>query len=174
MIVTKESLRLRYKEMETVDLLEIIAKKEDYTELAVLVALEELKYRRIPDEEIKNYHSMNPKATSLTENNITDLAFYQKMLFFLLWIPKIRGLFTRSFRSGDYILKNQQSNYYSIVGFVILFPSYLLTNRLNPLFFFALMVSGFILTYLFDILFNNARQIKTMQLKIMQGKSLWW
>jgi len=172
-MITEESLCLRYKEMGTVDLLEIIAKKEDYTELAVLIASEELKYRRVPDEEIKNYHSVNPKVTSLTENNISDLAFYQKVLFFIVWIPKIRGWFTRSFQSDGYVLKNQQASYYSIIGFIVFFSGLTLARTPNLL-FFVLFVVGFILTYLFDILFNKERQLKQMQIKITQGKSLWW
>jgi len=85
-MVTEESLREKYAQLETVDLLEIAANKPDYEELAVIVAMDELKKRNVPAADIANYKSLfkyDPDEKTL-ENYFIDLNFFQKFLSYIL------------------------------------------------------------------------------------------
>ena len=54
-MVTYESLQEQYTKLEVFDPLEIYTNKEAYTELAQSVALEELKKRKVPKQDIDSY-----------------------------------------------------------------------------------------------------------------------
>jgi hypothetical protein len=56
-MATEEELREKHTGLETVDLLHIMAHKNDYTDVAVSVASEELTKRKVPQNEIDDYQS---------------------------------------------------------------------------------------------------------------------
>lgn len=53
-MVTEESLQKQYIKMKTDDLLHMVANKSGYTQLAISVAIKELKSRKISENEITN------------------------------------------------------------------------------------------------------------------------
>lgn len=176
--VTKEDLQEKYSQMETGNLLEITANKLDYTELAVSVALEELKNRKVSPENINNYKSVlnyRPNDEHI-ENYLIDLNFFQKLGYYFLLVPLFKYRisysfsFKNDFRTNSYVLKSQQANYYVVVGVSFLIIAGISSNVFN-LSFLYLWLSGFVLSYLFDIGFNKARQINNIQEIITRGKN---
>jgi hypothetical protein len=172
-MVTQESLKEQYAKFDNIELLEITANKKGYTELAISVALTELKKRGIPNDEIRNYKSVLPQQPDelLVKNYLADLNLFQKIIFYILWIPTIRDYFTTNFQPGGYVLKYQQSNYYSILGFVFTFLSLLATQYPNQT-YIAVWCGGFLASYLFDIYVNRERQITDLQKRLKDGKSM--
>src|ERR1700733_6171241 len=118
--MTREDLREQYAALSTNELLEIIDRKFDYTELAVTVALEEISRRNLSEENIREYKEEQvAKVNSFIKKNIADdLNIFQKILFFFIWLPLLNFPFKQNFRDDDYILKLKQASYYSLFGFV--------------------------------------------------------
>lgn len=173
-MVTEQDLKEKYSGMQTKDLLEITANKSDYTELAVFVVLEELKRRKIPLEEISSYksaftHEINRKVL---DNYLFDLKIFQKLEFFTVAIPLIRKKFhfQYPFLFKGYVLKSQQGNYYLVSGTCFLIASAILSN-VSSIPFLIVWITGFILSYLFDIGYNKERQIADLQKKVEDGKN---
>jgi hypothetical protein len=110
-MVTEQDLQEKYAGMQTDDLLEITANRPDYTDLAVSVALDELKRRKIPEGEIRNYKSVitHEIDQNVLDNYLIDLSFFQKLEFFTVIIPLIRKRFHihYDFISTGYVLKSQ-------------------------------------------------------------------
>ncbi|MES2062151.1 MAG: hypothetical protein V4456_09545 [Bacteroidota bacterium] len=173
-MVTQESLQEAYVKLGTIDLLEIVANKNGYTELAVSVALAELKKRNVTNDEIRNYKSVFPQQPDelLVKNYLTDLNLFQKIIFYAFWIPRIRSFFTMDFQSDGYVLKKQQSNYYSILGFIFFFLALAASPYPNST-YIAVWCGGFVASYLFDIYFNREKQITDLRRRLEEGKSMW-
>jgi hypothetical protein len=173
-VETEESLHERYSNLETFDLLEIFKNKSGFTELAVSVAYKELKHRKVSEEEIRNYQPIliNKIDETIIHNGCIDLKFFYKVLFYIIFIPKLRYHFTYNLRPNGYLLKLTQSNYYSVAGFAFMLLASLIVAYLNiP--FFAMWTPGFIIAYLFDICFNRERQIREIKKVIQQGEMPW-
>lgn len=96
-MVTREDLQDKYTKLNKADLLEITASKPDYTDRAVSVALNELKKRKVPEIEIKNYKSVfkqKPDEKTI-QNYFVDLNIFQKLVFYFLIIPTYRRYFNK-------------------------------------------------------------------------------
>nr|WP_294944795.1 hypothetical protein [uncultured Mucilaginibacter sp.] len=175
-MITKESLTEKYQKMATDGLLEIANDKTAYTELANSVAFEELMRRKVPVEEIKAYKPVLRRITRQTKDNcLIDLTFAQKLLyFFIMWFPKARYFYTPGFMPNGYILKDNQANYYLVLGFIsfIISASVGLSNGLAAN-FLAIWVGCFLLSYLFDSLFNKERQKKNIQKAVEMDELPW-
>ena len=71
--MTREDLQQQYAALSTNELLEIIDRKFDYTELAVTVALEEIGRRNLSEENIREYkEEQEAQARSFIKKNIVD------------------------------------------------------------------------------------------------------
>ena len=121
-MLTKEDLQKRYESLSNSDLLEIIDNKHQYTDMAVSVALSELAKRNVDEEEIAKYkeNQIIDFADTIDRNYIDDLSVWQKVFFFIFFIPIFHFAFKIGFRRDGYILKAQQANFYSITGFLSL------------------------------------------------------
>ena len=175
-MVTKEDLQERYAKMPTEDLLEITKDKSGCTELAISVACDELRHRRVPREEIINYRPVLGKISEMTiKNCLIDLSFWQKVLYFyVLWFPKARYYYQPGFMQNGYILKDNQSNYYSIVGGISFFVAIGYSFSSNSMVvFICTSIVLFFLCYLFDIYYNRDRQMKNIQKAVDQGEIPW-
>jgi len=163
-MVTEESLQEQYAEFDTESLLEIATNKSGFTELANSVALKELRKRKVPDQEIRDYKPVFvDKIGPLTRQNcLADLNIFFKVLFYFVFIPKLRSYFTYNYLPNGYILKQDQSYYYSVVGFSFCFLSFIIMEYSNINIFLSWFL-GFVPAYLFDIGFNKNRQIKNLQ-----------
>ena len=165
--MTEESLQEQYAKMKTTDLLGITANKSGYTELAISIAINELKNREIPEDQIRKsgaaIHEQENKFWM--ENCLFDLSFSQKLAYyFILWIPRVRVYFIKYFKKNGYLLKNNQSNYYSILGFLFLMITFISSELSNSVFLlFSVWPLGFLLSYLYDINFNKERQLDNLK-----------
>ncbi|HAK11757.1 MAG TPA: hypothetical protein DCO78_07060, partial [Chitinophagaceae bacterium] len=85
--MTKEELQSTYSKLSNQELLEIIDRKFEYTELAITVAFEEISKRNISEEDISNYKTEQvEKAVKFVKKNIVDdLSLLQKNFFFFIW-----------------------------------------------------------------------------------------
>ena len=174
-MITRESLQEKYIKLETIDLLEIFANKQDHTELAVSVAHAELRKRQIPEDEINSYQSVftHENEPIVLKNYLVDLKIWQKLVFYFIWIPRLRIYFNYNFSPGGYILKSNQSNYYSITGFIFFIVAMIIsTNYGCP--FYIIWIAGLLVSYIFDMLYNKQRQIDGLQKKVNEGKILEW
>jgi hypothetical protein len=174
-MISRENLEKKYISLETIGLPEIFSNKDDYTELAASVALAELKKRQVPEEQINSYKPVftQKNEPEVLTNYLVDLELWEKVAFFIIWIPRLRSYFTYNFQSKGYILKSNQSNYYSISGFIFCMTAIVISNNFDyP--FFAMWVIGLIISYMFDILYNKQRQIDGLQKKVSEGKVLKW
>jgi len=177
-MVTKESLNEQYVKMSTADLLEIAKDKTGYTELANTVALEELKRRKVTTEEIDNYKPLMRRISVLTmENCLIDLEFPKKLLYFyILWFPIIRGFYSPNFMQNGYILKQDQSNYYRILGAISIVATIIIANYIcynSIIAFLVIWIVLFLFSYLFDIYYNRQRQMRKIQKVIDSGEIPW-
>ena len=175
-MITKESLSDKYMRMANEDLLEVANDKTAYTELANSVAFEELKRRKIPIEEIKAYKPVLRRTSQETKDNcLIDLSIFQKVLyFFILWFPKIRHFYQPEFKQNGYILKDNQANYYSVLGFIsfIIAASVGLSNGLIEN-FLVMWAGCFLAALLFDNLFNKDRQKSNIQKAVEMDELPW-
>ncbi len=164
--------------MLTDDLLEIAKDKIGYTELANTIALEELKHRKMPSQEIAQYEPLDRKINAHTkENCLIDLEFPKKLLyFFVLWFPKARQLYSPNFMQNGYILKSDQSNYYSVLGFISIVTTLIIIHNLyynSTVAFLVMWIALFLLSYLFDVYSNRQRQIRNIQKAVDSDEIPW-
>ena len=80
-MVTKEDLERKYKNLSNSELLNIIENKFNYTELAVIVALEEISRRNITEKDISKFKKEKIKEAEefVVKNIVDDLTFFQKI-----------------------------------------------------------------------------------------------
>jgi hypothetical protein len=165
--MTREELQEQYAVLSTNELLEIIDRKFDYTELAVTVALEEIGRRNLSEENIREYKEEQvAQANSFIQKNIVDdLNVFFKILFFFIWLPLLNFPFKQNFRDGHYVLKLKQANYYSLLGFVFM-ALIAVSSGFAPrsgLTDFTIWFLSFLPAYVFDEYFNRQRQIRKLQ-----------
>jgi len=177
-MVTEENLSEQYSKMLTKDLLEIAKDKTGYSELASTVALEELKRRKVSSEKIAKYEPVARKINAPTkENCLVDLEFPKKLLYFyVLWFPKVRHFYSPNFMQKGYILKSNQSNYYSVLGFISIIATIIIVVSLyynSIVAFLVVWIALFLLSYLFDVYFNRQRQMRNIQKAVDSGEIPW-
>jgi hypothetical protein len=87
--MTREDLQEQYATLSTNELLEIIDRKFDYTELAVTVALEEIGRRNLSEENIREYkEEQEAQAKSFIKRiSSTTLTSCKKYFSFLSGSP---------------------------------------------------------------------------------------
>ena len=165
-MIPREELKERYIHKSNNELLEIIEDKFSYTELAVIVALEEISRRKLNENDIKNYkEKVSENAQIFIRKNIEDdLTFLQKSLFFFIWIPFLNFLFKRSFMYDGFVLKIKQANYYSWFGFILFAFNGILQSqfKLSNSTFWIIWILSFLLPYNYDEFFNRKNQIKNL------------
>lgn len=171
--MTRQELQSSYSKLSTLELLEIVDRKFEYTELAITVAIEEIAKRNVSEEDILNYKSeLVERAETFIEKNIVDdLTLLQKNFFFFIWIPIINFPFKRNFSEDGFMLKLKQSHYYSFAGFIL----FVTTSILSEIYSLSLLTSivclllSFLLPYTFDEYFNRKRQIERLR-KLVKGQ----
>jgi hypothetical protein len=165
-MITREELEKRYATLSNNELLDIIEDKYSYTELAVLVALEEVSRRKLNENDIKKYkeNAFKNVQAFIKKNIEDDLTFLQKNLFFFLWIPFLNFLFKRSFMDDGFVLKLKQANYYSWSGFILFVVAGIIQSqfKLSNSTFWILWILSFLIAYNYDEFFNRKRQIKKL------------
>ena len=165
-MVTKEDLKKRYSNLSNEELLEIIENKFSYTEIAVIVAIEEISERKITEEDIIRFKEKKiVQFNELIKKNIfDDLSLFQKNIFFFIWIPYITFFIKRRFLDDEAELKLIQANYYSWFGFITFAITTFIGNFLhlsdNSI---ILWLICFPIAYYYDEYFNRQNQIRKLQ-----------
>jgi hypothetical protein len=166
-MITREDLQNKYAKLSNDELLEIVDNKGSYTELAVLVALEEIGKRNLSEADIKGYKDRQTTAMlgAIKRNVFDDLSLVQKHLFYFVWFPLLNVAFRQNFWDDGYALKLKQSTYYSYCGFMFCLLSIGLSHTILHLSDTAILgfwVAGMIPTYAFDEFFNKKRSIRKL------------
>lgn len=165
-MVTEEELREQYVKMTTHELLLIVSNKSGYTELAISIAKKELRYRNVSEAEITNLSQIvhDQENKYWMDNCLFDLSISTKLAYyFILWFPKARYYFPNNFKQEGYLLKLNQSNYYSVLGVVFLILTLVFSMYSGSPLSLTLWPLGFMLTYLYDHFYNKKRQIDNFQ-----------
>lgn len=123
MFPSEQELKERYSAWTTHSLLSVLHHKHEYTALAVRVARAELGRRNITTDEVDRFFELQEQqqvAGRLLAS--MPLTFLEKALFFFIWfVPRFQG---GAFRMNDeddgFIMKNRQSRFFSVAGFVSL------------------------------------------------------
>lgn len=164
--MNKEDLEKHYAELSTNELLEIVDRKFDYTELAVTVALAEISKREISDETLKEYKDLQISRAKETIRKIIidDLKVGYKIFFFFIWIPLLNFPLKQNYRDGDFVLKLSQARYYSGLGFLFMMFTGLVSGpyNLSNLTAATIWFSSFLPAYTFDEFFNRKRLIQRL------------
>ena len=127
--MTKEELQETYSKLSTSELMEIVDRKFSYTEIAVIVAMEELSKRNVTETDIQAYKKeiVDKIGQEIKKNVDDDLTLFQKNFFFFIFIPIINFALKRNFEDDGFILKLNQAKYYSLLGFIFLIVSALIS-----------------------------------------------
>ncbi|KGO90833.1 hypothetical protein [Flavobacterium suncheonense] len=167
-MVTKEELEKRYAELSNKELLDIIENKFSYTELAIAVALEEISKRKLDEDDIKAYKNTKIKEfnTFIQKNIVNDLSFFQKLIFFFIWLPFLNFPLRRNFYEDGYVLKLKQACYYSWTGFIFCILASIIDSNFfdkEKIILLIIWMLSFIIAYFFDERFNRQNQIAKLQ-----------
>lgn len=172
-MVTEEELIQQYVKMTTDELLHIVSNKSGYTELAITVAKKELRYRKVSESEIENLSQIihDQENKFWMDNCLFDLRILAKLAYyFILWLPRMRYYYQSNFKQEGYLLKLNQSNYYTLLGVVFFILTIVFSAYTNSVIALGIWPLGFILTYLYDLFYNRKRQINKFQKIIKEGE----
>jgi len=166
-MVSREDLAKKYQGLSTNELMDILEDKFSYTELAVTVAFEEISKRNVTEDDVRKFKDEKVKeaANFISRNIVDELSFFQKNLFFFIWVPFLNFLVKRNFMDDGAILKLKQANYYSWMGFgffmfFILIQS---SREFSDLLFFACWILSFAMAYYYDEYFLRIKRIKKFE-----------
>lgn len=165
-MITREDLEKRYTSLSNKELLEIVEDKFAYTELAIVIALEEISRRKLDENDIKKFKegSLEKLQTLVDKCIFDDLTFLQKIMFFFLWFPFLNFIFKRNFIENDFILKLKQANYYSWCGFIFCIVTMIIKSQFNlPELFWVSWIISFLIAYEYDEFFNRKNQIEQLK-----------
>ncbi|QKJ30196.1 hypothetical protein HQ865_10620 [Mucilaginibacter mali] len=166
-MVTEESLKERYANLDTAELLIIIADKGSFTPLAVSIAQLEIEKRGVSGDVIEQFEEEFEKLNRLhPEDYLADLKVWHKVVFFIVWIPNFSSSIRRAVIGDGDILRAQQANYYMVTGFFSLFIAAGADSYLPGTWFPALWATAFLLVYLFDRGYNRKRQEHDIQKRV--------
>ncbi|UKJ07882.1 hypothetical protein [Solitalea lacus] len=163
----KEDLTELYARYTNEELLDLLNARENYTDLAVRVAFEELKNRNLGEQEIKDYITSKFKKAEqfIAENIHNELSLQLKSYFYFFWLPIFTFPFQLNYKEERLILKLKQSNFYSLMGFCFftigtigyLFLGFSLLSAL------AIWVGGIIMAMVLDHRFNRNKIIRDFE-----------
>ena len=157
-MINKKDLEEKYAGYSLTELLEVIENKHNYTDTAVVVAIEELSRRKVTEEEILLHKQEQiEKTTEKVKRNYVDrLTIWQKHFFFFIWLPLLTFPFKRNFTEGGFEMKLKQARYFSLLGFISVMAATYFTIQFNldNTSFWLILIPEFALTLIFDGLFN--------------------
>ncbi len=164
-MVTKEDLQSKYDKLSTEELLRIIDDKHSYTDLAVSVAISELARRNVMEEEIINYKAkqMDELQQYVRANVVDYLKVWQKVLYYVFFLPILNFPFKRNLAEDGYVLKLKQATYYSWTGFLGLLLAGVLTIGTGNITALLIWSVVFIIAYIYDEQFNRQKLINKLK-----------
>ncbi len=163
---TQQELEEKYAQLTTAQLLIIVESGTDYTELAFEVAINELNRRQVSADEIQKYEEQKQHNLMVTIQKYTvdELTFWQKVLFYFIFVPLLASPFKLNYRQDGYALKLKQANYYNLCGFIGLMLAIFLSvlSNLNSFQAVVVWVTLFMPGYFFDERFNQQYLLKKL------------
>jgi hypothetical protein len=164
--MNKADLEEQYAALSTNELLEILDRKFDYTDLAVAVAIAEISKREISEETVNEYKDLQIARTneSIRKVIIDDLKVGYKIFFFFIWVPLLNFPLKQNYRDGDFVLKLSQASYYSGFGFAFMMLTGMVSGfyDLSNLTAITIWFGSFLPVYAFDEFFNRRRLMKRL------------
>jgi hypothetical protein len=163
-MITREDLRHKYAAFSNFELLAIVEDSANYTDLAVAVAREELQKRNLTKTDFDNYKEYQQEEARIYINKyfVEELTIWQKLFFYILWIPILHFPIKQNLAQDGYILKTRQAGYYSICGFILMIAAVFFSAAIGESDWITLIV--WLLLFLtplqFDHYFNKGRLIK--------------
>jgi hypothetical protein len=157
-MITKEELLDKYSRYTTSELLEVIEHKHNYTDLAVVTAIEEIGRRKVTEDEIASHKLAQSKSQveNVKRNYVDRLSVWQKHFFFFIWIPILTFPFKRNFVEDGYQMKLKQARYFSLLGFISILVATFLSIQFafTKYSFWLIVILEFGATLVFDGVFN--------------------
>jgi hypothetical protein len=151
----KEDLAKLYSSFSDSQLLGIINEKDQYTEIALSAASEEIQKRNLKEAQLKNYVDNKVLEAKITEHVASiELTFFEKVKFFFIWLLPffIEAAIRMNLAEGGLKTKVKQSRIFSAIGFL----SFILTGFLGAVFnhsdfeSISLWILFFIVTYFIE------------------------
>lgn len=166
--MTREQLEKNYKNFPTSELLKIANTPSDYTPLAVEVAKIELETRDISQEDVEAFENKRRQIRKkmVKVNLEDDLTIWLKAFFYFLFkFPYAADALKDEYKKKGYILKLNQTNYYTVASivFLLLYGLSALIYSSSVVSFFSTWIAGFILAYLYDENFNKENHIRKLK-----------
>ncbi|HOX81832.1 MAG TPA: hypothetical protein PLJ60_05330 [Chryseolinea sp.] len=158
---TKEKLSKLYSKLPDKKLLDIVNDKDQYTDIALNIALEEIRKREIKTDQVQDYIENKILETKISEHVASiELTFLEKVKFFCIWfLPFIEVAFRMNLIEDGLKTKVKQSRVFSTVGFL----TFMLTGFLGVIFehsnfeSFSIWFLFFVLTYFIEKRFRKTK-----------------
>ncbi|AWH86120.1 hypothetical protein HYN59_13815 [Flavobacterium album] len=171
-MVTKEDLEKRYLQLSNSELIDIIDRKFEYTELAVTIAIQELAKRNVDEQDVVKYKEkvFLEFRDEFQKNFVDDLSISQKLFFFyFFWIPFITIPLKNNFARDGFMLKRSQAGFFSTMGFAACFISIFLVSVSSALTYAVFILLGF-LTLQYDLLIRRKNRLQASREQIKQSE----
>ena len=150
-MVTKENLQAKYAGLSNQALIGILERKADYTELAVEVATKELEGRKITPADIQSYEKeKEDKVIFSYKNAVIDLTIWQKILFYIVFIPVLRRALKANFYEDGSLLKLKQASYFTYTSWAGIIMAVVASFGADDGISLAMWILCFIPSYLFN------------------------
>jgi hypothetical protein len=161
-MITKQDLQEKYAAYSLPELLEVVENKHNYTDLAVVVAIEEISKRNVTEEQIAS--AKEEQALEIKEmvkkNYVDRLSVSQKhIFFFLFWFPFLTAAIKLNFAEDGSQMKLKQARYFSWLGVISMVVASLAGYNFN-ISFWLILIPEFAVTLIFDGVFNPVYKLK--------------
>jgi hypothetical protein len=160
--MTIEEIQEQCESLSNEQLLLVVNNKQLYTEQIVRVAYQEIRKRGLSKQEIKEIEKVQARRAKIITGNIQeDILFWEKVVFFILCLPRMHFLVFRDYRKRGYVLKVRQAWYYNLLGLIFFILSAILAEYFHSLLAGGIIwISSFLLTYFFNEYYFKERTIK--------------
>ena len=164
-MLDKEDLRQQCESLSTEELFIVVHNRIRYTEQIVIAAQTEIRRRGLSKEEIDKHSARQVRRSKMVDGNITDdILTIEKILFFVLCLPKLNYFVMRHYRREKYVLKIKQARFYTATGLVTVLTLAMFWNRYPSLLAAAVLwMSSFMAAFLFDRYYNKNRVIRKLE-----------
>jgi hypothetical protein len=170
-MLSSEELKRKFAAYSTIELFDILENENDYTERGIKAARAELLNRNVSEEDRDSYKEIKiqEEASFIKKNISEDLTVFEKIRFYIFWIPIVNFAYKQNYREDGFVLKLKQANYYSLTGLVFfIISAFIQIGTEYPVIKFLLIwIAGFLLSFSFDEKFN--REILLKRIKKIYG-----
>ena len=171
MEISSSDLFKLYSKKRTSELLNILSNKNDYSELAVDVAKDEVMRRGIGEGDVEEFHALKvvQQDEQIKRTYFLELRFIEKLFIYfgvpVLFFGMLLIFAAKSYlQEGGFFMKLHQARLFLIVSFLSLIITMLLLENIDSIFVYCIWVSGFFIALYFDR--NAAKKRKADFIKL--------